>query len=89
MSDLFKPNWQRGRFYFWVPKSTLAVCYIGRGVARAAGIKAVPAFVDKPTKGDFHRVHIDVVRTKAEAAAAKRAWEKKRAKFAQKLKAHA
>ena len=74
---MFTPNWQRGKQYFWVPQSALAICFLGRGLSRAVGIKAVPAFVDKPRNGvEYHRVHLTVVRTKKETERLRRKWEK-------------
>lgn len=72
-------NWQRGRTYFWVHKSSLACCFLGgnKAVANHLKMPVLGLRLEKPpcNADDYHRCEITVVRTKAEA----RALDRKRA----------
>lgn len=64
-----KPNYERGRPYLWVGRSTLAFYYLGgKGLAHSFKVKSIPLYIDKPKEaGQYHRCYVVIVRTKREA----------------------
>jgi len=71
-----KPNYEKGRKYYWIHASTFALDFIGFRPKRLI------LDTHKPKGPDYHRVTIEVVRTARECAALKRKWTRKRIKFA-------
>jgi hypothetical protein len=71
---MIKPNFKRGTQYFFVHKATLACAYLGGGLL-LGDRKAVQLYL-KPQgpRAEWHRVEINVIRTKAEAKAVNRKW---------------
>ncbi len=73
-------NYSNGTRYFYAPAATLACLHLA---PRAMGIKIVPLYVTRPKKGGrYHRVEINVVRTKAEADKMNAKYARIRAKIA-------
>jgi hypothetical protein len=86
------PNWKRGERYMWAHAASLACLWLsGEALFKRKDGKP-PLFhlnIRRPKDaepGQFHRVRIEVVRTKKEAAAMDRKWRKRRKEFADKMK---
>lgn len=56
-------NWQRGERYYYASADVLACIFIGLET------KGVMLHTKRPKEGRYHRVKLDVVRTKKEARA--------------------
>ena len=76
------PNYEKGRSYYWIHAATLACDFIGFRPKRLI------LDTHKPKGKGYHRVTIEVVRTKRECDAANRKWARKRLKFAALLAKH-
>jgi hypothetical protein len=78
-----KANYQKGRQYYYVDKSLLACAFLfgGRICLRLHSRR-------KDAGKDAHRVHLEIIRTQAEAAWLRRKWKRRNADFAKKLAAH-
>lgn len=77
-----KPNHEKGRKYYWIHAATLACDFIGFRPKRLI------LDTHKPKGPGYHRVAIEVVRTKRECDALNRKWECKRLKFSKLLAKH-
>jgi len=77
-----KPNYEKGRRYFWIHAATLACDFLGFRPKRL--------IVDthKPKGKGYHRVSIEVIRTKAECDALDRKWKRRRERFSKQLALH-
>ena len=77
-----KPNFEKGRKYYWIHAATFALDFIGFRPKRL--------IVDtrKPKGPGYHRITIEVVRTPRECATLNRKLARKRIKFAALLAKH-
>lgn len=71
-----KPNYEKGRRYFWIHSSMLFLDFVGFRPKRL--------IVDthKPKGKGYHRIKIEVVRTKAECDALNQKFKRKRERLA-------
>jgi 23S rRNA maturation mini-RNase III len=75
-----KPNFRRGKQYYYIHRATLACAFLG-GAVLLGEKKAIPCYLKSPQpRSKFHRVEIVIVRTKAEAKALNRKYAKLRAR---------
>jgi hypothetical protein len=73
---MIQPNYRRGTRYFYVHSASLACVHLGLG-------ESFRVYTKRPSPAsEFHRVELNVVRTKAEARALERKWAKVRAQRA-------
>lgn len=76
-----KPNYEKGRRYFWIHANILAMDFIGFRPKRL--------IIDtkKPKGKGYRRIAIEVIRTKQECEALKRKFKIRRWRFAKQLAA--
>ena len=79
-----QPNWKPRERYLWGHAATLA-CWHLMGDAMLSRKDGQPAvlglYVKRPKEGDYHRIRLEMVRTKKEAAAMNRKLAKARKRF--------
>lgn len=76
-------NYQRGGQYYFVNKHALSCAILFGGATR------VSLWSRRKDAGkDAHRVRLEIVRTKTEAAELQRKWKRRKMNFAKKLAAH-
>jgi hypothetical protein len=90
MSFEIQANWKAGERYYFVPKHALSLTAFGPKFAKGFNIEYVPAYLTVPADKSemYHRVRIEVVRTKKEAAKTNAKFAKMKRNFVSELADH-